>query len=110
MPPSHPRDRSSQNRPESPVPQPDNRSRHRHDGGIREDGLRRLTTLTVTASLAAVAATGMVSVAAYHASTSRTQSSVDAGTDTLGTTDQLRGPAESPRPGSQPPAGVSSGS
>ncbi|HEY9390617.1 MAG TPA: hypothetical protein VIR27_12760 [Mycobacteriales bacterium] len=109
MPPSHPSDpsdpsdRSGHSRPEHPAP--------RRDGGIREDGLRRLTTLTVTASLAAVAATGMVSVAAYHASTSRAPSSVDAGgTDTLGTTDQLRGPAEAPRPGSQPPAGVSSGS
>lgn len=78
----------------------------------REDGLRRLSTLTVAAAVAAVAATGVVAAAAHHASspTSDPAAPVSAGTDQTDPGGGLRGPAEAPRRADRPPAGVSSGS
>ena len=84
-------------------------------GNTREDGLRRLSTLTVTAAVAAVTATSVVAVAAYHASNPSTPTPTSAGAagtveDSTNGGDQLRGPAQVPRRDNRPPAGVSSGS
>lgn len=79
----------------------------------RNDGLRRLSGLTVTAAVAAAAATGVVAVAAYHASNHATSAvpglSEDSG---IGDTDagRLQGPDQAPLPGRHAPVGVSSGS
>lgn len=96
---------------EHPDYQPEAEFGRRPSSGAREDGLRRLSTLTVTAAVAAAAATGVISLAAYHGSTSTAPSSAGAGTaDSTDSTDQLQGPAEIPRRGDGAPAGVSSGS
>jgi hypothetical protein len=71
----------------------------------REDGLRRLSALTVGVALASAAATGVLVVAAQHASAGTSSSTGDTASK-----DGLRGPDGAPVPGDGLPVGLSSGS
>lgn len=75
----------------------------------REVGLRRLSSLTVTAVLASAAATGVVAAAAHHSTTGGTSSSTGSSTDDGNTGLQAPPGAPLSDSGSQPD-GVSSGS
>lgn len=85
---------------------PDRYRDSRTQGAVRrEDGLRRLSALTVGVALASATATGVLVVAAQHATAGASSSD-----STTGPQDGLRGPDGAPVPGDGLPAGLSSGS
>lgn len=73
----------------------------------REDGLRRLSALTVGVALASAVATGVLVVAAQHASD---KGGASTGSGASSSQDGLRGPSGAPVPAQEPPVGLSSGS